>query len=387
MQELTEYSDRIRFSGFSTKVICLLYAMYILVEAGLIVFNDGSMFVAASSESDGSFFFNSLFKLYAIYYLGLAALVTYLSFRIKFFELKGDQIQIADYFTEDWIDPRDVTEVRLLFYNLYLVRLSKPCRYGSKIIFARSIRDTFKSLFTKVSFENEKIHWLREFAAANQAALEQQRQNPEADSISTLSFNAVYYRLSSVFFGFFCAFGVLFAMGFIAFLAFKGHEAVWTGILGEDTFSETDFLLFLFYPFILIFVAIYGSFAYLGYVAINMVSVTATADRVQFKKLSGYVLDLSVENVLDIRYIYDWVYAIRYVDPMTGRARNAFFARSLLKSLGSLFSAGTIEYENLRDFRQRVLERRYFNGQLSGNPMMEFLPQPRVLERAEIETN
>lgn len=376
MQELTEYRDRIRFSGFFTKIIFLLYAIGNIINAGYYTFFLDS-FVPSDIEGQNEILeaLSPFLTANLAISLVISAVMAYLAFRIKFFELKGDKLQVSDYFNDDWIDPRDITEVRLLFYHLYLVRLSKPCRYGTKIIFARSIRDTLLSLLTKATTENQKIHWLREFAAAN-------TEVPQIDEKRTIGFNALFFRIVYAFFGFFSA---LVVVGFTIFF-FVSLFGIFEREGSEVETGSFIVLLTMYMEYAANALGL-GTCILLGYIAFKCTKVSALPHYVGIKKPNGNILLLDYSDVIDVRYYYDWVYAVIYVEPVTGQINRAYFARSLFKTIGSLFTAGTIEYQNLRDFRQRVLERRYFNGQLASNPMMEFLPQPRVLELAEIETN
>jgi len=347
----------IRFSSQSTQFLLILFAAHPFVVA--------NSFMPESTDAVSGTYNQIPFSVTALLYIALA-------FKIKFVSLKNNMLQIGDFFGKDYVDPKNVIEVRLLFYTIYLLRLKEESKYGTRIFFARSIRDTIFSILKFQTFENKNIRELREFATANQ--LEQSQLNapnkPELAEVKfDVSLNPFFYRFVYVIAA------LTLPLRFINIVMII--STVGTTGAAQKLFSiETVpmYYLILFYPVLIFNMIVIGVLFVSSYIAFIAKNIHLTSKQLTLRSLGGSKLSVSIENLRDMQYIYDWIYMIKYVDPDSDKIKRAFFARSLKQSIYSLFTEGTIEHNSIREIRRCILEQRYQAGLTEGNPMMALLP-------------
>lgn len=151
MQQNQDYGST-AFSGYGTKFFSILGVLGILTGFAIAIFVN-----AGEEESNWGFNFD-------IFNMGL---MTWMALKLKFLHVRDDKLILSDFTSQEEIGLEQIMECRLVVYNVYSIRLRDGSRYGKRVYFARSLRKTFVTLFTKWSLENEEIRQLREFAALN----------------------------------------------------------------------------------------------------------------------------------------------------------------------------------------------------------------------------
>lgn len=158
----------------------------------------------------------------------------------------------------------------------------------------------------------------------------------------------------------------------------------------ETAFSEAlpfPLLAVIFCAFAL-FASFALFFAYLCWISYD-VWVEREVIRVSNPFTGSFELD--IDRILEVNYVYDFIYVIKYEGDHPDDVRKIFFMRSVLKTLASIFSQWSIEYDGIHDFRERVTVRRHVKGLTATNPLMRSLPQlpsttPAGDEQSEIDS-
>lgn len=142
----------------------------------------------------------------------------------------------------------------------------------------------------------------------------------------------------------------------------------------ETAFSEVlpfPLLVVIFCAF-----ALFASFAlFFAYLCWISYDVWVEREYIRVSNPFSGTFELDIDRILEVNYVYDFIYVIKYEGDHPDDERKIFFMRSALKTLASIFSQWSIEYDGIHEFRERVTVRRHVKGLTANNPLMRSLPQ------------